>query len=161
MKTNPSSPSPGVSVSRRSFFGRAAAAAGTSVLLTSAVPQSWATKNAGSCGSPGLCDFPVPIPHFFNPIPTAVAHFFFPGPVEGTAAPTDPTGEHPAGRDPSVIFNLQGSIGQADFVGITGTGIDLSTGDTAPYLFNTDMRFMTGVFVGTDGIERHGSFVFI
>src|SRR5439155_24398293 len=104
---------------------------------------------------------PVHIPQFFTPLHPSVSHFYLPGPMKGPAAPTDPTGEHPAGRDPSVIFNLQGSIGQADFVGITGTAIDLSTGDTAPYLFNTDMRFMTGVFVGTDGIERHGSFVFI
>ncbi|HEV8716143.1 MAG TPA: hypothetical protein VGX03_25370 [Candidatus Binatia bacterium] len=91
----------------------------------------------------------------FGPI-----HFFFPGPVEGTATPTDPTGAHPDGRDPSVIFNFDGVIGQAD-LNLTGTGTDLATGATGRYEFHTDMRFMKGKFVGTDGLPRRGTFVFI
>jgi hypothetical protein len=73
---------------------------------------------------------------------------------------TDPSGVHPEGRDPSVIFNFKGFIGQAD-LNLTGTGTDLTTGQSAPYKFHTDMRFMHGVFVGTDEIERKASFAFV
>lgn len=144
-------------MSRRSFFGRAAVASGA-VLLGSSVPnEAWAA--AGPCGSPGLCDFPVPIPHVNTP-PPGGAHFYFPGPVSGAASPTDPSGAHPEGRDPSVIFNFKGFVGVGDF-NLSGTGTDLTTGESASYEFHTDMRFMHGVFVGTDEVERHGSFAFI
>jgi hypothetical protein len=138
-------------LSRRSFFGRAAVAGGA-VLLGSSIPSTvWAEEE----GLPGLCDFPVPIPHITGP-----GHFYFPGPVSGAVVPTDGTGAHPEGRDPSVIFNFKGFVGQGDF-NLTGTGTDLDTGATAPYLFHTDMRFMSGVFVGTDGVERKASFAFV
>jgi hypothetical protein len=102
---------------------------------------------------------PVPIPHVNTP-PPGGAHFYFPGSVHGTAAATDPSGAHPEGRDPSPIFNFKGFIGQADLQ-LTGTGTDLNTGATAPYTFHTDMRFMHGVFVGTDLVPRKASFAFI
>lgn len=140
-------------MSRRGFFGRAAAA-GSAVLLSSSVPAKLWADNA--CG---LCDFPVPIPHINVP-PPGGAHFYFGGPVDGSAVATDPSGAHPEGRDPSVIFNFQGFIGQADMK-LTGTGTDLTTGATAPYQFHTDMRFMNGAFVGTDGIQRKASFAFV
>jgi hypothetical protein len=148
-------------LSRRSFFGRAAAAGGA-MLLGSGIPSKvWADDDdtESRCGTPGLCDFPVPIPHINTP-PPGGAHFYFPGPVNGAAAPTDPSGAHPEGRDPSVIFNFKGFIGLAD-LNLTGTGTDLKTGATAQYTFHTDMRFMHGVFVGTDLIERNASFAFI
>jgi len=127
-------------LSRRSFFGRAAMTGGA-VLLGSGIPgKVWAQEE----GLPGLCDFPVPIPHITSP---PGAHFFFPAPVS-------------TGADPSVIFNFKGFIGQADLT-LTGTGTDLTTEATKPYKFHTDMRFMHGVFVGTDQEERHGSFAFI
>src|SRR5215469_10007673 len=138
-------------MSRRGFFGRAALA-GTGLMLSSEI----AVKSQ----HPGLCDFPVPIAHLTpNPFGTT-NHFFFPGPVEGTAAPTDPTGAHPDGRDPSLVFNFEGLIGQAD-LNLTGTGTDLATGATGRYKFHTDMRFMKGTFVGTDGIARQRTFVFV
>jgi hypothetical protein len=141
--------------SRRSFFASGAAAAGAAVLLDASNPAKlWADENPGTCGSPGVCDFPIPIPHVGAP----GLHFFFPGPVEGVNADT--------GHDPSLIFNFKGFIGSADFgsadsVPILGTGIDLTTGATAPYTFHADIRFMKGAFVGTDGTERRGSFAFI
>jgi hypothetical protein len=141
-------------LSRRSFFGRAAAVGGAALLSSSVPARVW----ADSC-SPGLCDFPVPIPHINVP-PPGGAHFYFPGPVDGSAVATDPSGAHPEGRDPSVIFNFKGFIGAAD-LNLTGTGTDLTTGATAPYQFHTDMRFMKGVFVGTDGIQRKASFAFV
>ena len=139
--------------SRRSFFGRTAMAGGA-VLLGSSIPKRvWAEDE----GLPGVCDFPVPIPHINTP---PGAHFYFAGPVDGSAAATDPSGAHPEGRDPSVIFNFKGFIGQAD-LNLSGTGTDLTTGESAPYTFHTDMRFMHGLFVGTDEIERKGSFAFV
>lgn len=144
-----------VGLSRRNFFGRAAATSG-GVLLGSSVPARLLAQDEGL---PGLCDFPLPIPHINIP-PPGGAHFYFPGPVSGAATPTDPSGEHSEGRDPSVIFNFKGFVGLGDF-NLSGTGTDLTTGDTAAYTFHTDMRFMDGVFVGTDGVERKGAFVFI
>jgi len=142
-------------VSRRGFFGRAAVA-GTGLMLSSEIPVKSQRRE-----DPGLCDFPVPIPHLTpTPFGTTI-HHFFPGPVEGTAAPnTDPTGAHLNGRDPSEIFNFEGLIGQADLL-LTGTGTDLATGATGRYRFHTDMRFMKGTFVGTDGIARQRTFVFV
>ena len=89
-------------VSRRGFFGRAALA-GTGLMLSSEIPVKSQRRE-----DPGLCDFPVPIPHLTpNPFGTT-NHFFFPGPVEGIGVPTDPTGPHSDGRDPSLIFNFEG-----------------------------------------------------
>jgi hypothetical protein len=142
-------------VSRRSFFGRAAATSGA-VLLGSTTPAELFAQNERL---PGRCDFPEPIPHINVP-PPGGAHFYFPGPVSGAAAPTDPSGAHPEGRDPSVIFNFRGFVGQGDF-NLSGTGIDLTTGQTAPYTFHAEMRFMEGVFVGTDLVERRAAFAFV
>jgi hypothetical protein len=157
MKTiSPSNPT--LAVSRRGFFSRAVMASGAALLGASIPDKVWAAE-AGPCGAPELCDFPVPIPHINVP-PPGGGHFYFPGPVSGAAAPTDPSGAHPEGRDPSVIFNFKGLIGQGDF-NLSGTGIDLDTGETAPYTFHTDMRFMLGVFVGTDELPRKASFAFV
>ena len=154
-------------LSRRSFFGRAAVAS-SAVLLGSSIPTNVRAeekedkkdkKEESQCGVPGLCDFPVPIPHINTP-PPGGAHFYFPGSVDGSAAATDPSGPHPEGRDPSVIFNFKGFVGVAD-LDLSGTGTDLQTGASTPYKFHTDMRFMDGVFVGTDLIARPGSFVFV
>jgi hypothetical protein len=149
-------------LSRRSFFGRAAIAS-SAMLLGSGIPAKIRAQEnedgASTCGSPGLCDFPVPIPHINTP-PPGGAHFYFPGPVSGAPAATDPSGAHPEGRDPSPIFNFKGFIGVAD-LNLTGTGTDLEANASVPYNFHTDMRFMHGVFVGTDLIERKGSFAFV
>ena len=126
------------------------------MLVGSSIPRRvWADGE----DSPGLCDFPVPIPHVNTP-PPGGAHFYFPGPVSGAAAPTDPSGAHPEGRDPSVIYNFKGSVAGADF-NLSGTGTDLETGETALYQFHADMRLMHGVFVGTDGVQRKASFAFV
>ena len=111
-------------------------------------------------GPSSVCEMPDPIPHVFTN-PFGNFHFFFPAPVEGTDAPnTDPTGAHANGRDPSVIYNFRGLVGQAD-LNLTGAGTNLSNGATAPYAFHADMRFMKGEFVGTDGSTRRGAFAFI
>jgi hypothetical protein len=142
-------------LSRRRFFGRAAATSGA-LLLGSGIP---APLRAHDEHLPRLSDYPEPIPHINVP-PPGGAHIYFPGPVSGAAAPTDPSGAHPEGRDPSLIFNFDGFVGQGDFE-LSGTGTDLTTGESAPYTFHADMRFMDGAFVGTDLIERRAAFVFV
>ena len=162
--------SPGL-VSRRRFFGASAGAAGVvlgSGLWTPAQGDRSRDDDAGDHDERGpSCPAPDPIPFVgIPPIPNPVIatctrfHGFFPGNVEGTPAATDPTGPHPGGRDPSTIFNFDGVIGQADLT-LTGTGTDTTTGQSAPYDFNADMRFMAGRFVGTDGRVHKGAFAFI
>jgi hypothetical protein len=159
-------------VSRRRFFGASAGAAGAAVLgsgLPIRVPGEHEDDDDDDDRRrpAARCPEPDPIPHTTVlgppgvPIPCPIApHFFFPGNVEGDPAPTDPTGPQPGGRDPSTIFDFDGVIGQAD-LSLTGTGTDTTTGQSARYGFNADMRFMAGRFVGTDGVTRKGAFVFI
>ena len=83
-----------------------------------------------------------------------------PKPIPGGVAP----GIHvflPAhGAEPSTIFDFNGFIGIAEIHG-TGTGTDTSTGATTPLLFDTDTRFMKGVYVGVDGKKHRGTFGFV
>jgi hypothetical protein len=116
----------------------------------------------------------LPIPHrTFLPFgPTSVAsvgvHFYFPGPVSGRAHPSDPTGptgsppsgNHPEGRDPAVITNFNGWIGQFDGT-FEGTGRNTNTGATAHYKFHTDTRFVSGEFIGSDEHSHRGTLAFI
>jgi hypothetical protein len=136
-------------MSRREVLGAAGAAG---AILVAGVPRVVLGAKPGS-------GIPNPIPHV-NPPPGPPVHFFFPGPVDGSLFPTDP---HPftfPGRDPSTIFDFNGFIGQAA-LSLTGTGTDTTTGVTARYSFNTDMRFMKGVFVDTAGRNQKGAFAFI
>ena len=55
---------------------------------------------------------------------------------------------------------VHGRHAQADLL-LSGTGTDLNTGDSAPYDFHTDMRFMRGQFVAADGNTHKGAFAFI
>ena len=152
-------------ISRRRLITGVSAAGG--LLLSSALPGPVFAHDDEddnqTCRADGLCESPDPIPHV-NKVLTAgfgvKAHFFFAGPVEGTAAPTDPEGPEAGGRDPSLIYDFKGFIGQAD-LNLTGTGTDLNTGMSQKYSFHTDSRFMTGVFVGNDGRQHRGSFAFV
>jgi hypothetical protein len=42
----------------------------------------------------------------------------------------------------------------------TGTAVN-PDGSTETLLFNTDMRFMTGVYIGADGATHKGTFGFV
>jgi hypothetical protein len=87
-------------------------------------------------------------------------HFYFPGPIDGSASPTDGTGTHPEGRDPSTITNFSGFVGQAD-LDFSGTATDIRTGAKANYTFHTDTRFIKGEFIASDQHRHHGTFAFI
>jgi hypothetical protein len=151
--------------SRRRFFGVSAGAAGAALGSGLWAPVGAHDKEDKEKDDDdrkaGGCPEADPIPHI-NSVPAAFGafHFFFPGPVDGSAVPTDPEGAHPNGRDPSTIFNFDGVVGVAD-VNLTGTGTDTTTGVSAPYEFHADMRFAVGKFLGTDRKLHRGGFAFI
>ena len=63
------------------------------------------------------------------------------------------------GMDPSSITDFNGFVGVADVQG-TGTATN-ADGSTETLLFDTDMRFMDGQFVGVDGKVHQGVFGFV
>ena len=145
-------------MSRRNLIrGAAGTAAGAGLLLGSGLRLPARADEDDE--DKETCGLALPLPHTtagpFGPI-----HFYFPGPIDGSAAATDGTGTHPEGRDPSTITNFEGFVGQVDLT-FSGTGMDTKTGATAPYQFHTDTRFMKGTFIGSDQRRRHGAFAFI
>jgi hypothetical protein len=63
------------------------------------------------------------------------------------------------GVDPASITDFNGFVGVADVRGKgTATNPD---GTTETLLFDTDMRFMKGVYVGVDGAVHKGTFGFV
>jgi hypothetical protein len=151
-------------VSRRRFFGIGAGAAGG--VLGSGLWTPVRGDDRGQESADRACPEQNPIPHInraAGPQTFGSFHFFFPGPVDGTvpaASDPEPAAAHAAGRDPSLIFDFDGVIGQAD-LDMSGVGTDLVTGAKSDYTFHTDMRFMKGRFVGTDGRVHRGAFAFI
>jgi hypothetical protein len=133
-------------LTRRRFIGSASGAA-AGLVLGSKTGPAWA--GAGEAAHPACPVVPRPIPHITTP---PGAHFFFPGPVEGVSANV--------GHDPSIITDFNGVIAEADLT-LSGTGTNLDTGASAVYDFHTDMRFMSGVFVGLDNEEHRGTIGFI
>jgi len=120
-------------MSRRQFIR-------TSVGATGAVLSSALWIPAVAHASGGTQVPPIPIPGGVAP----GLHVFLPG----------------HGAEPSTIFDFNGFIGIAAVQG-TGTGTDTSTGATTPLLFDTDSRFMKGVYVGVDGKKHRGTFGFV
>jgi hypothetical protein len=138
-----------MSISRRNFIRASTGAASAGLVLDSALSKPLFAAEEAHRACPVE---PQPIPHTIaTPFGTTI-HHFFPGPVEGV----DPN----TGHDPSEIFDFSGVIAQADLL-LSGTGTDLNTGDSAPYDFHTDMRFMKGQFVAADGNAHKGAFAFI
>ncbi len=84
---------------------------------------------------------PRPIPGGIRPFGpgTELFHVFLPGP----------------GAEPSSITDFKGAVGVA---AVQGTGKD-STGKS--WLYDTDLRFMQGVFIGKDGRKHKGTFGFV
>jgi hypothetical protein len=75
-------------------------------------------------------------------------HFHFPGPVD-SGTPNS------VGGDPSLIYNFNGFVGVAH---VQGTGTD-NSGNTL--FWDTDLRFMDGVFKASDGSAQHTTFAFV
>ena len=91
---------------------------------------------------------PIPIPGFFNPgLGGPDLHFQKPGPADATSGIF--------GGEPSSITDFNGFIG---VVHVQGTGTD-NSGNTL--FWDSDIRFMDGVFQGTDGQIHSGTFAFV
>jgi hypothetical protein len=120
--------------SRRAFVGGAAAATGAALgsgLLSPAAALAW--------NSP-----PAPKPTTAtSTINGLIFHFTSFGP----------------GVDPSSITDFKGQVGVAEVQG-TGTARN-PDGSVETLLFDTDMRFMKGTYVGQDGAVHGGTFGFV
>ncbi len=155
-------PFPGLltKVSRRGLFA-GAGAAGAGLALSPALSLPVLADEDRDNAIFGIRVSPNEIPHVTTlPFGPQKVHFYFPGNVEGGPAATDPFGTQTGGRDPSVVYDFHGVIGQAD-LNLHGMGTNLETGASEPYGFHTDTRFMRGEFVGTDGRSHQGAFAFI
>ena len=120
-------------MSRRKFIG--AAAGTTGAILGSGL---WMPNLALAAGSD-----PKPIPGGFE-LGGQLFHVFFLG----------------EGNEPSTITDFKGFVGVADVQG-TGTGINTRTGQHETLNFDTDMRFMQGIYIGMDGKQHSDTFGFI
>lgn len=123
-------------LSRRQFMGTAAGTTGAVLASGLWMPGRALADNAA----------PRPIPGGIQPFGpgTELFHVF---PIA-------------AGVELSTITDFHGAIGGAEVQG-TGTATNTDTGATSPLLFDVDMRFMQGVYVGMDGERHRGTFSFI
>jgi hypothetical protein len=96
---------------------------------------------------------PKPIPGGFDPMGTGeIIHLVLPG----------------EGVELSTIGDFRGSVG-VTHVGGEGTvtmgggggGMSTPTASGDRLLFDADMRFMKGLYIGEDGQEHEGTFAFI
>ena len=122
-------------LTRRTFV-KGAAGLATAVAASDLIGTTAALAASGSAA-------PKPIPGGFT-IGGVQFHVFFPG----------------FGVENSSITDFNGAIGFADVQG-TGTGTDRASGQSETLLFDSDMRFMRGVYVGQDGGVRRGTFAFV
>jgi hypothetical protein len=121
-------------LSRRGFIGSAAGAG--AILGAGLVLPGTAFGAKPSNAAPN----PIPGGFTFNGIQF---HAFFFGP----------------GQEPATINDFNGFVGVADVQG-TGTATN-PDGSTETLLYDTDMRFMKGVYVGKDGAVHKGTFGFV
>lgn len=144
-------------LSRRNLIrGAAGTAAGAGLVLSSGLGQPVRAGSDDESERNKCKALPRPIPHITTP---PGAHFFFPGPPDGSAPSTFPHFPN-AGFDPSTVTDFKGLIANAD-LNFAGTGTDLNTGASVPYTFHTDWRFFKGTFVAVDGLEHEGTLTFI
>ena len=123
-------------LTRRAFLGSTAGATGA--ILGSALLQ----PAAALAGSPRTDSSPKPTTNTITLNGVTFALTFF-GP----------------GLDPCSIADFNGFVGVADVQG-TGTATN-PDGSTETLLYDTDMRFMSGTYVGKDGHTYRGSFGFV
>jgi hypothetical protein len=122
-------------LSRRAFLGGSAA-------LTAAAVGAGLLRPMAAMATPP-----------YGGLPTPTTNIFTVGGVDFHLTAFGP------GIDPSSISNFNGFVGVADVQG-SGTAIN-PDGSTEQLLFDTDMRFMSGVYVGVDGKVHKGTFGFV
>jgi hypothetical protein len=93
--------------------------------------------------------FPLPIAGGVSPFGIFIHHFppvpvFAPGPI----------------NEPSQITDFNGLVGVTRVTG-AGTGTDLATGAQTRLTYQVDNGFMSGLYVGEDGANHHGTFAFV
>lgn len=94
-----------------------------------------------------------------KPIPGGVVPFKpFGVPVHHN--PLNPAVSLPDISDPSQITDFDGLVGLTHIRG-GGTGTDTTTGVVTPLAYQADMGFGQGKFIGIDGSQHHGTFVFV
>jgi hypothetical protein len=121
-------------VSRRRFIGGTVSALGTVLGASVLRPRAALAKTQNAT--------PNPIPGGTT-VGGQLFHFFPFGP----------------GQEPASITDFNGFVGVADVQG-TGTATN-PDGSTETLLYDTDIRFMKGVYVGKDGAVHKGTFGFI
>lgn len=125
-------------LSRRTFLRGSAGAAGL------ALGSGLLRQLPASAAPPGTGE-PSPIPGGIQPVPGGpVFHIFLPG----------------EGSEPSTITDFNGSVGVSVTQG-TWSATGTPTGGVSSGVWEADMRFMKGLFVGTDGRRRQGAFGFV
>jgi len=124
-------------LSRRGFIGGAATAAAAGASLGSGL--LWPTAGSATALS-NRAPKPTPATTTINGV---AFHFVSFGP----------------GVDPSSITDFKGFVGVADVRG-HGTAKH-PDGSSEKLLFDTDMRFMKGTYVGLDGAVHRGTFGFV
>ena len=120
--------------SRRGFIG---SAAGVGALMGAGL-----LRPARAIAAKPVNAAPKPIPNGMN-IGGQLFHVYFFGP----------------GKEPATITDFNGFVGVAEVQG-TGTATN-PDGSTETLLFDTDMRFMKGVYVGQDGAVHKVTFGFV
>jgi hypothetical protein len=129
-----------LAMSRRQFIG-------TTALATGGVLSApmWLPALAEASGGA-----PKPIPGGIQPFgPTGPTFHVFPVfPGENLTNP----------QEPSTITDFNGFIGAAD---VQGTGQGTTATGTEPLLFDTDLRFMKGLYVDVSGTNHQGTFGFV
>ena len=94
-------------------------------------------------------------------VPTlAQASSVDPKPITETVAPGAPFHiQLPVpGNELSAIRDFNGVLGVA---AVSGTGTGTSNGTPTRLVFDADMRFMQGQYIGMDGQNHEGTFVFV
>jgi hypothetical protein len=130
-------------VSRRNLIRGAAGAALGAGILRPIPAHAWQDDDK-------RCRGPIPggvVP--FKPFGVPVHH-----------NPLNPAVTLPDISDPSQITDFDGFVGLTHIRG-GGTGTDTTTGDTTSLAYQADMGFGQGKFIGIDGSQHHGTFVFV
>ena len=123
-------------IGRRRFLQGAAGVAGAVAgagILAPAIGQAGVTSPE-----------PNPIPGGTDVPGLGLFHLFFPG----------------KGLEPSTITDFNGFVGIAE-VGGTGIGTDTPEDPEVGLIFDVDLRFMHGKYIGKDGKKRVGTFGFV
>ena len=130
---------PPVPVSRRQFARTAAGSA----FVAAVASRLWTPSLAEAASFA-----PVPIPGG-SPALGGAYHVFGPAAFD------------PIDAEPVTITNINAAVGLAYVSGMV-TQTNTKTGEVARYPFvDSDMRFMQGVFRGTDGKVHPGAFAFV